>query len=257
MYNLFQIKQVGIIHIVGGVAVALAGFIVEAFFMSGKGEWFSVLTTTLVTLAVFGIGWHLFNQVVMGQTYANLLKGLSFNREPMKRLKEPPSPPRRLGLGYQATEIVAMLLAIVMVAIVTALVGKSGGFSLGGFAGGWLVGGGFGRIRWFGKVSRQEQEQERTFYFSDATAGPRTEMAFYEPKPGKRTLEETHQIAEKAKIAKTTDDAALPPGVRRRVGNQGKNSGPVRKQAKVGPLVSNTKPQTKSPAASPTEDQQP
>lgn len=249
MYNLFQIRRVGLIHIVGGLVVALTGFLVEILF-TGKTDLVGVLLSDLATLAVFGIGWYLFNQVVMGQTYSSLIKGLTFSREPMKRLKEPPIPARRMGMDFQTLEISAMVLAAVLVAIVTLLVGRGGSFSLGSFAAGWLLGGGLGRLRFFKKVSKQEQEQERTFYFSDTTAGPRTDLAFYEAKPGRRTLEEAQRQSNQP--LKVTSDAALPPGVRRRAGETGKTGGGVRKQAKAAPIASNPKPQGTS--SSKTED---
>ncbi|MEI6046593.1 MAG: hypothetical protein WCS37_19755, partial [Chloroflexota bacterium] len=165
--------------------------------------------------------------------------------QPLKCLKTLPKSPSRLGLDYQAFEFLAMLLASGLVAVMTLLVSTGSGFSLGGFAGGWLIGGGFGRWRFGRKAQVEEREQERTFYFSDATIGPRTDLAFYELKPGKRTLAEVNAPD---KLVKTTLETALPPGVRRRVGNEAKPGGSVRKRAKAVPLISTPQTQSKNPS---------
>jgi hypothetical protein len=247
MYSLDQIRRVGFVYIGGAVAVSLAGFLTEVFVTGGQNVWVGILGSHLITLAVFGLGWFMFSQIVVGQTYGNVVNGRTFNGQPMERLKQIPDPPRRFGMDYFMVEVTAMVLAVVLVILVTALVGKSSGFPLAGFAGGWLLGGGFGRLRFPNKVHKQELEQERTFYFSDTSAGPRTDVAFYEEKPGKRTLEENRLSPEK--IVKTTTETALPPGVRRRAETgsaAGGKGSPTRKQAKATPLIPTSKTQPKN-----------
>ncbi len=264
MYNLEQIKRVGLVHIGGGLLVALVGAISEGLF-SPRPDWFNSFLYNISGLALFGFGWYIFNQFVMGQTYANLKKSRNYNNRPMQNTNSPANPPRRLGLDYQGIEIAAMLLAAVLVMGVNWLI-KSGpdtsssGFSLGGFAGGWLIGGGFARLRFVRKSHALELEQERQFYFSDANVGPRTELAFYEEKPGKRTLEEVQLEAQKETpknlTAKTLAETATPPGVKRRAGSEVKSNtsstNQIRKRAKIEPLIPSgtaTKPEDKDKSA--------
>jgi len=256
MYNIAQIRRVGFIHIVGGVAVVLAGTAVETLAGGATADWFSLLTSNLIGFGLFGGGWYLFNRLVMGQMVNNLKKGLSFANQPMKRLADMPGPPRRFGQDYQVVEAGAMLLAAILVGIVTSFVSNnaSSGFSLGGFAGGWLVGGGFGRLRFVDRARAEQRGQEREFYFSDATIGPRTEISFYEAKPGKRTLEE---VPPEVKLPKVTSADSLPPGVRRRVGSPNKaTGGPVRKRAKATPIVPVPPAAPKAAATSPSPKSQ-
>ncbi len=245
MYNLNNIKRVGLIHIAGGLVVVLVGVVVQGL---STGQWSSALGSNAISLLLFGVGWYVFGQLVMGQVFATLRKGLNFNNQPMKRFSTPPPLPRRFGMDYQTIEITAMLLAAILVGVVTVAV-PSNGFSLGGFAGGWLMGGGFGRQRFVRKARQEELDQERTFYFSDGSVGPRTDLAFYEAQPGKRTHEEA-SLERENQPGKTTADIALPPGVRRRAGggSPAKSGSPTRKRAKVGPLVSTpqSQPQPKN-----------
>lgn len=233
MYSLNQLRRVGVIHIWGGVGVLLAGIIILGLVSSAGFA--GALVSNLASLALFGVGWFMFNQLIMATTFSNLRKGVNLNNQPITRLKQIPYPPRRLGMDYVVFEITAMALAEFTVALVTFLVPTSGVFALGGFAGGWLMGSGFGKLRFVRKASAEEQSQERYFFFSDTTVGPKSEIAFYEEKPGKRTLEEA---ADPERAVKTTSESSLPPGVRRRAGVEPKAAGPTRRRAKIEPLVS-------------------
>ncbi len=215
MYNLDQIKRIGLIHIGGGILALLVGIISES--LQVNNSFTRALFNDLLTFIIFSTGWYLFNQLVMGQTFSSLKKGLSVGNKPVKTLKELPPLPRRFGLDYQAIEILAMVFALLLVGGLTTWIGENGGLSLGGFAGGWLIGGGLGRLRFVRKSLKEEQDQGRRFYFSDGTAGPRTELAYYETLPGPRTREQMEK-ASNPKPANSTLQEALPPGVKRRAG---------------------------------------
>lgn len=205
MYKLEHIRIVGWINLVGGMLTLIAGVIAQAVV---GFRWEAVLTNNVIYYVMFGLGWFIFNQLVM----AGLFKKLATDEERAKltRLDKPyeGQPPGRWGQSYVVIEAGLMAIWVLSVLGLQLLLGTAFTLPIGGFAGGWLVGGGLGRLRFVGKIRLEETEQQRRFYFGDAWLGPRTSVSYYSER-----ADEIQPVGEPAPI---TSQTSLPPGVKRR-----------------------------------------
>ena len=208
MYRLEDLRRVGWIHLYGGMVTVIAGIIAQI----GVGfPYDRTIANNFIYYVLFGVGWFLFNQLVMAGVYKKLLP--EQKRARLSRLTAPVTTPPtgRFGLSFVRNELVYMAIWAVSVVIIQFLLGQNLTLAIGGFAGGWLVGGGLGRLRFSAKVKEEEAEQGVQFYFGDSMLGPSTSIAFYSEKPEDQAI----PVADRAE-AVTTAGSSLPPGVKRR-----------------------------------------
>ena len=206
MYRLEDIKRVGQIFIGGGVVTLLLGLIAQLAVGFEPG---AIVINNLIYFALFGIGWFIFNQLVMSSVFNKLVD--EAKRRQLKRLDAPLTLPPlgRWGQPFQQIELAFMALWAISVGVVQLLLGQNLSVPIAGVAGGWLVGGGAGRLRFFRIIGREQRDQQRLFYFSDASLGPATTVAYYTDQP-----DEAADAPVEVPTSSTT--ANLPPGIKRR-----------------------------------------
>src|SRR5262249_24617342 len=142
-----------------------------------------VVINNVLYFGLFAFGWFMFNQLVMAALYNKIVDDTK--RAKLTRLNSlmDDFPPGRWGQSFRRVEIGLMAVWGFSIIILQFALGNNLTLALGGLAGGWLVGGGFGRLRFVKKIRQEETDQESRFYFSDATLGPRTEIAYYTTRP--------------------------------------------------------------------------
>lgn len=204
MYKLDNIQQVGWIQISGGIATMLAGIVAQIITGLAPDQ---VAINNVLYFGLFAFGWFMFNQLVMATLYNKIVDDAK--RAKLTRLTSPMDdlPPGRWGQSFRRVEIGLMVIWVLSIVILQFALGANLTLALGGLAGGWLAGGGIGRLRFVKKLRQEETDQESRFYFSDATLGPRTEIAYYTTRP----VEDVPVEA-----VAPTSQTSLPPGVKRR-----------------------------------------
>ncbi len=207
MYSLKDIYRVGLVNMVGGGLALVIGTAVWIF-VSPKTDPLELVINALFAYIIFASAWFALRLPITLPLYNNIVQGLDSNKIELVRAKEKPQPATKMGSPYLVYERNRLIVAIVLVAAATLVLGETITVSLGGFAGGWFTGGGISRIFFARRLSGKEIELGRTYYFNNAELGPNTEVTYYAPpSAAEKTIAEPEHLPGLVELKKVSRPA--------------------------------------------------
>ena len=176
MYGLPDVRRAAQIYIFAApLAFAAAFFTTIAAF--GTESLPDFAKAMVVTLLIFGVGYFLLQVFTAAFAY----KRIAVEKTGLNRLNDDPKPPRPMGLPVERFELILVVFAIIVAAVLSISLEPNQAISGGGIVVGWLVSTGLARARFARKIAVEEKEQERRFFFGDMNFGVRTSLAYVAP----------------------------------------------------------------------------